>query len=106
MSKTKTTRGMWENNNSIIDGSYSIMAAFIAHSLDNSAIVQNRRYTKATAEEVTKRLSETFKDVEFNISSVKGVIDGIATNKALRPRWKMAYEKTELPLIRKMILGK
>ena len=106
MNKTKTTRGMWENNNSIMDSSYSMIAAFIAHSLDNSAIVQSRRYTKDTHAEVTKRLSETFKNVKFNINSVRAVIDGIASNDALRPRWKIAYGKTEIPLIRKMILGK
>jgi hypothetical protein len=101
----KSKKPNWEKNKSILQGIHLLPAAFIAHSLDNSAITQNRAYTAETAKEVTKRLNKTFRDVNFKVSSVKGYINAIATNDAIISRWNN-YKDNELPLIRQMILGK
>jgi hypothetical protein len=102
MSKVKTTP-TWEKNNSLLQGIHLIPAALIAHSLDNSAIKQSRRFQWDVAIEVTKRLTDTFKGVQFTAQSVKNYIDAIATDKAIISRWNV-YKNSELPLIRQMIV--
>ena len=78
---SRLSKGSWEKDGSLFESKYHVVASLIANQLDNSAIKQNRRYTKDTHKAVADKLTELY-DIKFKPSSVGLYIDATATDEA------------------------
>jgi hypothetical protein len=109
MSKvTRLSKGSWEKDGSLFESKYHVIASNIANQLDNSAIKQNRRYTKDTHKAVADKLSELY-GIRFKASSVGLYIDATATdeafiNKDLKDPRVARYHK-QIKQLRKVLLS-
>jgi hypothetical protein len=99
-------RGSWEKDGSLFESKYHVIASFIANDLDNSAIKQNRRYTKDTHKAVAEKLTQLFGE-KIRPSSVGLYIDATATDAAFinkdlsHPR--VARYHTQIKQLRKVL---
>lgn len=89
MSKTKKSNPFnMEKDGSILNSTHFVMAATLANQFDPMAIKREQRYTRETALEVYSIMEKAFGRKTTNIASFKNYIDCIATNKAIRGRWR------------------
>lgn len=108
MKSNRLPAGSWESNGSLFESKYHVIASNIANQLDNSAIKQNRRYTKDTHKAVAEKLTELY-GIKFKPSSVGVYIDATATdeafiNKDLREPRVARYHK-QIKQLRKVLLS-
>jgi hypothetical protein len=101
-------KGSWELDGSLFESKYHVIASTIANQLDNSAIKQNRRYTKDTHKAVADILTEMY-GIKFTTSSVGVYIDATATdeafiNKDLKEPRVAGYHK-QIKQLRKVLLS-
>ena len=89
MSKSKkVTPFNMEKDGSILNSTHFVMAVTLANQFDPMAIKREQRYTRETALEVYSIMRKIFGEKSTNIESFKNYIDCIATNKAIRGRWR------------------
>ena len=105
---SRLSRGSWEKDGSLFESKYHVIASSIANQLDNSAIKQNRRYTKDTHKAVADKLTELY-GIKFKPSSVGVYIDATATddafiNKDLKEPRVAGYLK-QIKQLRKVLLS-
>ena len=78
---SRLSKGSWEKDGSLFESKYHVIASLIANQLDNSAIKQNRRYTKDTHKEVADKLTQLY-GIKFKASSVGVYLDATSTDEA------------------------
>ena len=78
---SRLSKGSWEKDGNLFESKYHVIASSIANQLDNSAIKQNRRYTKDTHKAVADKLTELF-GIKFKAPSVGLYIDATGTDAA------------------------
>ena len=89
MSKSKKeTPFNMEIDGSILNSPHFVMATTLANQFDPMAIKREQRYTRETALEVYAIMEKVFGKKSTNIMSFKNYIDCVATNKAIRGRWR------------------
>ena len=105
---SRLSKGSWEKDGSLFESKYHVIASSIANQLDNSAIKQNRRYTKDTHKAVADKLTELF-SLKFKAPSVGIYIDATATDEAFinkdlkAPRVARYYK--QIKQLRKVLLS-
>ena len=89
MSKTKKSNPFnMEKDGSILNSTHFVMAATLANQFDPMAIKREQRYTRETILEVKAIMEKAFGKKTTTYASFKNYIDCIATNKAIRGRWR------------------
>ncbi len=105
---SRLSKGSWEKDGSLFESKYHVIASSIANQLDNSAIKQNRRYTKDTHKEVADKLTQLY-GIKFKASSVGVYLDATSTdgafiNKDLSKPRVARYHK-QIKQLRKVLLS-
>jgi hypothetical protein len=77
-----------EIDGSILNSTHFVMAVTLANQFDPMAIKREQRYTRETALEVYVIMRKIFGEKSTNLESFKNYIDCIATDKAIRGRWR------------------
>jgi|688.fasta_scaffold1637585_2 hypothetical protein len=105
---SRLSKGSWEKDGSLFESKYHVIASSIANQLDNSAIKQNRRYTKDTHKEVADKLTQLY-GIKFKASSVGVYLDATSTDEAFinkdlsEPR--VARYHKQIKQLRKVLLS-
>jgi hypothetical protein len=105
---SRLIKGSWEKDGSLFESKYHVIASSIANQLDNSAIKQNRRYTKDTHKEVADKLTQLY-GIKFKASSVGVYLDATSTDEAFinkdlsEPR--VARYHKQIKQLRKVLLS-
>ncbi len=105
---SRLSKGSWEKDGSLFESKYHVIASSIANQLDNSAIKQNRRYTKDTHKEVADKLTQLY-GIKFKASSVGVYLDSTSTDEAFinkdlsEPR--VARYHKQIKQLRKVLLS-